>query len=271
MEPAARIASHLGASRCPEMPPRSSNVVEVVAEPLIPRLVQAYQLVTGKTPGARPFVSFYRYASTKSTIRMKGQQIRLRMSDHLKDAPDEVLDGLMQLLVCRLENLPDKRADAHGLRAYHEYVDSEKVSQRRVESRTSRGRKHIDPVGTHRSLLESFMRVVLDHDIRLPHAPKLSWTATRSLRRFGHHDGDVNAIVISQALDDPDVPEFVLDYVVYHELLHIVHPPRMGSGTKRMVHPPEFKAAEAQYARMDEANAWLTALSSGRKAKRIKI
>ncbi len=245
--------------------------MEEVADALVPMLDAAHRHVAGRPPNQRPHVAFYPYASTKSTIRIRQQQIRLRISDHLRDAPDAALQGLMQLLVTRLLRLPESRIDAAVLRAYNEHIEHDKVTARRSQSRQARGRKHIDPVGDHRSLLESFMRVVLDHDIRLPEAPTLSWSKTRSRRRFGHHDGDHNAIVISKTLDDPDVPEFVLDYVVYHELLHIVIPPRLGSGGKRIVHPKEFKQAERRFERWKDAEAWLSALASGRKANRVKL
>lgn len=243
--------------------------MEEEAEALVPRLVAVYERLLGRRPRRGPHVCFYPYASTTSTIRLRDGQVRLRISDHLRDAPDEVLDGLMMLLVCRLKGVPERRADEAATRAYRAYLDDDKVAQRRAASRRERGSKHIDPIGRHRSLLQSFMRVVIDFDVRLPQAPTLSWTKTPSRRRFGHHDADVGAIVISQLLDDAHVPEFVLDYVVYHELLHIIHPPRMGSGGKRLVHPPEFRAAERRFPQQQEAEAWLETLASGRKRPRV--
>ena len=96
----------------------------------------------------------------------------------------------------------------------------------------------------------------------VPDAPALSWSKTRSRRRFGHMDDAHGCIVISRVLDDPDVPEHVLDFVVYHELLHIVHPPVRGSGSKRIIHHKAFRDAEARFARRDEAEAWLTRLAT---------
>jgi len=127
--------------------------------------------------------------------------------------------------------------------------------------RVPRRRKHIDPVGTHRSLLESYLRVTLDMGLTLPRVPTLSWSKTRATHRFGHWDADHNAVVVSQALDDSKVPEFVLDYVLYHELLHILHPVRLGSGTKRIVHSAAFKRDEKKFPRWREGEAWLRRLS----------
>ncbi len=229
---------------------------------MVPLLEGVHEATLGRMPPKPPVVSYYRYVSTKSTIRMKDGRIRLRVSDHLRDAPDEVLRGLFSILLCRLERIPEHRGDAADIRAYNHWLENERVVDRRRASRTARGRKHIEPVGNHRSLLESYLRVSMQMDLHIPEAPTLSWSRTRSTRRFGHQDADHGCIVISQALDDARVPEFVLDFVVYHELLHIVYPPRMGQGNKRIVHPREFKAAEAKFPQRAEAERWLTRLAT---------
>ncbi len=244
---------------------------EEPAPGLVPLVQSVHERLLGLAARPAPHVAFYPYASTKSTIRKRDGRMFLRLSHHLRDAPDGVLRGVSGILMCRLLGISETKLDAQDCADYHQHLDADKVRARRVDSRRATGRKHIDPIGTHRSLLESFMRVVLDLDIRLPSAPVLSWTKTESRRRFGHHDSDHNAIVISQVLDDEHVPEFVLDYVVYHELLHIVMPPRMGSGGKRIIHPKEFKAAERRFPQWREAEAWLTELASGRQAKRIVV
>ncbi len=244
---------------------------EEAAPALVPLVQSVHERLLGVEARPAPHVAFFPYVSTKSTIRKRDGRYYFRLSHHLQDAPEGVLRGVSGILLCRMLSIPEKRLDTDDVAAYHAHLEADNVRARRAESKKARGRKHIDPIGTHRSLLESFMRVVLDFDIGLPSAPTLSWTKTESRNRFGHHDSDHNAIVISQVLDDPDVPEFVLDYVVYHELLHILIPPRMGSGSKRIIHPKEFKDAERRFPRWQEAEAWLSALASGRKAKRIAL
>jgi hypothetical protein len=173
------------------------------------------------------------------------------------------------MLLCRLRGVSERRVDAADRTAYERHVRGEQVEARRSHSHRVRGRKHIDPVGSHRSLLESYLRVTLDMDLLVPEAPKLSWSKEESRHRLGHQDPDHGAIVLSRVFDDPAVPEFVLDYVVYHELLHILIPPRQGSGSKRIVHSAAFTRAERRFPQWQEAEAWLTRLSrpSRRSAK----
>ncbi len=234
---------------------------EESAAALLPLFDAVCRQIRGAPPDAPPVLSFYRYVNTKSTMRYRNGRLHVRISDHLKDAPDAAIRGLFGTLLCRLDGLSIGCANPDDVRAYNHWLDQEDVAARRRSSRQRRGRKHLDPVGDHRSLLESYLRVSLAMDLQLADAPRLGWSRTRSTRRFGHHDGDHDCIILSRALDDPKVPEFVLDFVVYHELLHIVHPPRMGSGNKRIVHPREFRAAEARFPQRKEAEAWLTRIA----------
>ncbi len=209
-------------------------------------------------------VVFYPYVDGKSTVRDRGAYIHFKLSDRLRGAPEQVLAGVFGVLLSKLHRLPADRVDRDAVRAYKQYALDERAPADGQSHARRRGRKHIEPVGRHRSLLESYLRVSLDMGLVLPEIPKLSWSQQVSRRRFGHWDPDHGAIVLSQVLDDPRVPEFVLDYVLYHELLHIIHPVRMGSGTKRRVHTPEFKRAERKYPKWKEGDEWITKLAGRR-------
>ncbi len=225
---------------------------------LVPLFEAVHEGVVGRpVPPCR--VEFYPYVSTKSTIRERGGRLHLRLSDHFLDAPDEAIRGVTGILLARLRRVPESRVDPGDGAAYKAFLD--KVADRRAASRRGRGRKHIDPIGDHRSLLESYLRVNLAMDLTLDHAPKLGWSKTRSRRRFGHQDPDHHCIIISRVLDDPSVPDFVLDYVMYHELLHIVIPPTRGPGGRRIVHSRAFKEAEARFPRQVDAERWLARLA----------
>jgi hypothetical protein len=220
---------------------------------------QLHRALVGRPPLRVPRVAFYPYAQGRSTVREREGRLEFRLNEGLKDADPLVLEGILGLLTCRIRNVGEGRVDPAAARAYRDHM-----VQRPAVARVGRGRKHIDPVGTHRSLLESYLRVSLDMDLTLPSIPKLSWSKEVARHRFGHWDPDHQAVVISQVLDDPRVPEFVLDYVLYHELLHIVHPVKMGSGSKRIVHSAAFKRDERKFPGWQEAEKWITRLSRRR-------
>lgn len=207
-------------------------------------------------------VSFYPYVSTKSTIRIRDGVVHARLSDHLENAGARVKEGVLAVLLGKLHRR-NPASLKHQVIAYHNWINSEKAEETRRESRRERGSKKINAVGRHRSLLESYLRVAMQMNLILE-APKLSWSERPTRRRFGHHDADHDTIVISQTLDDEKVPMFVLDYVLYHELLHIIHPPKIGSTGKRNIHHKAFRLAEAKFPRKAEAEGWLTKLSQAR-------
>jgi hypothetical protein len=238
-------------------------VLEQPAPALVSLVERVHErLRPGRSLDPPPKVSFYPYSNGTSTVRERDGRVRFKLSDRLSGAPDEVLEGVVSILLCRFLGLPDSRADPASVRAYRDYLNEERTSN--PPGSAKRGRKHIDPVGAHRSLLESYLRVSLDLGLTLPRVPTLSWSKTVSRHRFGHWDPDHNAVVISQVLDDPGVPEFVLDYVLYHELLHILHPAKMGSGTKRIVHSAAFKRDERRFPRWKEGEEWIRKLARRR-------
>lgn len=233
-------------------------VLESVAPELGELADGLHRALLGRPPLRVPRVAFYPYAQGRSTVREREGRLEFRLNAGLRDADPLVLEGILGILLCRMRGVDESRVDPAAARAYRDHMVNRSPPAGR------KGRKHIDPVGTHRSLLESYLRVTLDMGLTLPAVPKLSWSKEVSRHRFGHWDPDHQAVVISQVLDYPKVPESVLDYVVYHELLHILHPVKMGSGTKRIVHSAAFKRDERKFPGWQEAEKWISRLSRRR-------
>jgi hypothetical protein len=76
---------------------------------------------------------------------------------------------------------------------------------------------------------------------------------------LGHYDPSHNAIGLSRILDRPETPRLAVEYVLYHEMLHLRHPVELNRG-RRCVHTPAFKEAEKQFDNLKEAKALLRAL-----------
>ena len=89
--------------------------------------------------------------------------------------------------------------------------------------------------------------------------PQLGWSRGISRTMLGHFDPAHNAIVISRIFDQPRVPALALDYVMYHEMLHLLHPVDH-AGVRRRVHTREFREAEKKFPRVMEAKAILKTL-----------
>lgn len=90
--------------------------------------------------------------------------------------------------------------------------------------------------------------------------PILTWNRIVTARKFGHYDRLRDTVMLSISLDDKRVPEFVIDSVMHHELLHKVHGATFVNG-RRISHGPEFRRDERLFERYEEADKHLAILA----------
>ena len=64
-----------------------------------------------------------------------------------------------------------------------------------------------------------------------------------------------NVIKINPILNDREVPDYFIEYIVYHEMLHAVYPP-IRIGPKRAVHHKKFLEMEKTFPHYDIAKKW---------------
>jgi len=117
--------------------------------------------------------------------------------------------------------------------------------------------------GIHHDLGESFDRVNAEYFRGELSRPRLEWGEAFTMRKFGHYDSIRDSVMISSSLDRRDVPSFVVDFIMYHELLHS----SMGVGYangRRAAHTPAFKRREKAFKLFKEAEAVLSRLVRSR-------
>ena len=73
---------------------------------------------------------------------------------------------------------------------------------------------------------------------------------------FGTIQEEDRVIRINPALDQPFVPLWFLQYVLYHEMLHSVVPDEESPGGRRRVHTEEFNRREQQFRGYHRARRW---------------
>ncbi|HMJ21694.1 MAG TPA: hypothetical protein VK513_07290, partial [Terriglobales bacterium] len=89
--------------------------------------------------------------------------------------------------------------------------------------------------------------------------PQLTWSRNHSRNSLGHYDPAHNAIVVSRIFDHPRVPQYAVDYIVYHEMLHLKHPVKL-RGNRRCVHSAAFQAEEKLFPQLQEVKQFLKQL-----------
>ena len=91
--------------------------------------------------------------------------------------------------------------------------------------------------------------------------PRLEWSRRKTRRQFGYYKPGPDILGISRTLDDASIPVFVIDFVMYHELLH----KRLGIKEKngRMIaHSRIFREAERAFPQYQKAQKWLKKLAT---------
>src|SRR3954463_3529462 len=200
---------------------------------------------------------FFSFANVNSTIRLREGRLLVRVSDLLEGAPEYVLRAIAHILLAKMFRKPVDREHASR---YRRYVSSHHISRKANLVRQIRGRKRIGPArGRVYDLDAIFDKLNSQFFHGLLARPLMTWSSERARNRLGHYDPAHNAIVVSRVFDHPRVPRCAVEYIVYHEMLHLKHPVKMRGG-RRCVHPPQFQAEEKQSPELEQAKEFLKRL-----------
>ena len=202
------------------------------------------QACSGSFRGREIKAGFYPYIGLTHTIRRRGPGWEIRISDHCRQAPQNVLEAIILLLACKI--LRRKPPDS-AQRIYDRFRQLPEIDRQVQERRLRRGRKQIeDARGKHHSLDAMYRELNAAYfndqvDIR-----RLGWGTRRSWSRLGHYDPTHHTITISPVLDSPKVPKSVVSYLLYHEMLHTLFDAAPGK-TRKQHHPLQFRRAERAF------------------------
>ncbi len=218
----------------------------------------AYRQVTQRHRAPVIVAYFYPFTDLTHTIRSRDSRITVKVSDLLCEAPLPVLQAVARLLWSRLLK---QKSSADDQRLYQQFVEQGEVQETVAQSRRQREAKPPDDsVGEFYDLRQFFARLNRRYFNNTLPRPSLGWSRRPTKRLLGHYDYVHQSIVISCALDDANVPPYVIEFLLYHEMLHLKHPPRTVNG-RQHYHTAAFRAEEQCFARYDEAMNWLEAFA----------
>jgi hypothetical protein len=202
-------------------------------------------------------VEFYAFANVNNTIRLRQDVIRVRISDLLEGSPETVIEAIAHILLAKIYRRPIQ--PLHSTR-YRRYVSSHDMSAKAHLLRQLRGRKQIaSPRGQVYDLDQVFEELNQQFFYGLLARPQMTWSRAHARNSLAHYDPAHNAIVVSRVFDHPRVPRYTLEYIVYHEMLHLKHPVKL-RGSRRCVHGPEFQAEEKLFPHLEQAKLFLKSL-----------
>ena len=224
---------------------REENEIPPVTAPELQRICQA--VLGNYSPeflGAAIDARFYPYIGLTHTIRRGKSGWVVRVSDHCRRAPQTVLEAIFTILACKSLR---RRVSKRARQIYDEWRRGTAVSDAVNARRTARGSKRFAVhEGRCHPLTEIFHDVNRRYFNDQIEIRKIGWGIRRSWGRLGHYDPAHQTITISPVLDSPDVPRFVVDFIVYHEMLHTVFEGAEDYGFHRH-HPPVFRRTERSH------------------------
>jgi len=239
--------------------PRQSIVLTsiLVAAEIVAIFEEEYRALRPRAPIPHISIRFRRFTSLNTTIRLRDGKILVSLSDLIEGAPESVLRAIAHILLAKLYKKPIEPSHNHR---FKRFVTSTSVTRQTELVRHARGTKRYSgPEGRYYNLDEVFDALNARYFGGMLGRPELTWSEGMARRSLGHYDAAHNTIVVSRVFDRPSSPRYAIEYLLYHEMLHLKHPVKM-RGVRRCVHGREFKAEEALFPQLREALAFIKRL-----------
>lgn len=199
-------------------------------------------------------VELYPYANLAHTLRLRNDIARVRLSDILKDAPVTVIEATAAILLGQMYRL---RVPGELRDLYREFALAHSTRRHIAQVRRKRARRiQNKPAGAAHDLGPMFAAINHEYFGGLLRRPSLGWSARPWTSQFGCFDPSLNQIVMNKRLDRSEVPSYAVEFILYHEMLHVKHPLR-AAPCGLQAHSPEFRAEEKRFRHYSRARKFL--------------
>jgi len=175
------------------------------------------------------------------------RHLQFNLSRSWKKVSREIIIGLIQSLLLRIFK---GRKKTLNLDLYDSFIKNLHITIPKTKSEPD--------------LLESFNRINEIYFFNSIEQPNLKW-GSKSATKLGSYEYQTDTITISSLFKEAE--KELLDYVMYHELLHKKHKFKT-SGTRSYHHTIKFKQDEKQFKNVDLIEQKIKKLCTKTKIKR---
>ncbi|MFA5312804.1 MAG: hypothetical protein WC375_05715 [Methanomassiliicoccales archaeon] len=219
-------------------------------------LQTAFQRAGQKSGFSSVKAEYVPFKEFKAVWTKRGDEVDLQVTDYMKGADQRILDEFAE---CMCRRILTKRSKELYTQTMRDWLQSEEfvTLNRRTYLKRSRNVAYSER-GSVYDLKESMGRLMAEGMVPEISNSYITWTKRPNIQRMGYCSVIMRVVAISSALDSDRVPEFVSDYVLYHELLHL------NDGLKAMGshHDSAFRMRERAYPRWREAEVILKRVAS---------
>jgi hypothetical protein len=185
-----------------------------------------------------------------SVRRDRGPVYRVRLHHMFVTAPPVVTRALARYIASN---------EMEASRFLSQYIDENQHAIRRIARRRAPALT-LETRGEIYDLQQVFDELNLTYfeekiDARITWGARGSRRRRRTSIKMGSYSVEDRLIRIHPALDRRFVPQYFLEWIVYHEMLHQVHDMPVVAG-RRQFHTPEFLAQESNYEHYERARDW---------------
>lgn len=251
LAPARARTSHRRPAAERREPGRRLNPQSLTQEQLEAARARLERRVAAHLPaGRRLDLAVTDNRSTMISVQRLRDRYRLRVHHMFLDADVEVVRALGRYVG------DADRAASSLLDRFIDHRDDLVRGQRRHRrgqlSTRTRGEVH-----DLQAIYDQLNRLCFDGriDARITWGPRLAGKQRRHSIKLGSYSVEDQLIRVHPALDRPFVPAFVVEWIVFHEMLHQKH--RIATvGGRRQFHSRAFLVDEASFAHYHRARAW---------------
>jgi predicted metal-dependent hydrolase len=182
---------------------------------------------------------------------MRFRTITVRIAGTFRTVPEDIIRILSLILLAKIFRL---RVDSGLRRQYRAYVEdhllpAQPVRPRRISKKYTAAGRVYNLASVFKALNQRYF------ENKLP-LPVLGWSLRKSVSRLGFYSRDRQLLVISRIFDNPKVPVHVIEYLVYHEMLHMYFPVEKRNG-RTYIHTRAFREREKAFPAYNDANDWI--------------
>jgi hypothetical protein len=185
--------------------------------------------------------------------------VRISAAQGFSGAPAEVLEALIKASLSRRQRKAREIVTA--------YVSGEDYAETALGFELAAELPQPDVRGRCHDLAQSFARVNAAYFAGELTPPRLTWSRTITKRLMGYYLAERDTLMLSLTLDRADVPAHIVDFVMYHELLHRVLGVPLIDGRRRP-HGRAYREAERKFEGYAEADAFLKRLAQSSHQKK---
>ena len=184
--------------------------------------------------------------------RQKERKVFLEVNEGFIQAPTLIKQTILETA---LKRRTTKRLNV--IKAYTNQADYRAIS---AILQANNGGNQLAGRGKYFDLTAIFRQVNRQYFDGSLSQPRLTWSSRKTTRRLGAYHPESDTITINRRLDSADIPAYLLEYVMYHEMLHKKIGLKEVNG-RRYAHTKIFRDAEQKFESYQQAEALIKKLN----------